>query len=112
MPGSGIGTGTCSVPQSILRKKNPEPPRTPAAHSGPAFGSMGERLGLDKRVRFSCGATIIPPQVFNPAPPNVKPHPDPDLTSGSGRPRRSRRKPERLGIDSVEPLSSPLGGEL
>jgi hypothetical protein len=103
----GISTGTCSVPQSILRKKNPEPPRTAAAHSGPAFGSMGERLGLVKRVRFSCGATIIPPQVFNPSPPNVKPHPDPDFTSGSGR---SRRKPERLGIDSVEPLSSPLGG--
>jgi len=111
-PGSGIGTGTCSVPQSILRKKNPEPPRTAAAHSGPAFGSMGERLGLVKRVRFSCGTTVIPPQVFNPSPPKVKPHPDPDLTSGSGRPRRSRRKPERLGVDSVEPPSSPLRGEL
>ncbi len=63
-PGSGTGTGTCSVPQSILRKQNPEPPRTAAAHSGPAFGSMGERLGNVKRVRFSCGATTIPPQVL------------------------------------------------
>ncbi len=111
-PGPGTGTGTCTVPQSILRNQNPGPPRAAAAHSGPAFGPMGERLGISKRVRFSCGATIIPPQVFNPSPPKVKPHPDPDSLSGSGRPRRIRHKPDRLGVDSVEPLGSPLGGEL
>jgi hypothetical protein len=81
-----------------------------AAHSGPAFDPMGARLGSVKRVRFSCGNTIIP-QVFNPSPPIFKPHPGPDPKSGSGRPRRVRRIPDRLGI-SVDPLSSPLGGEL
>ena len=111
-PSSGTGTGTCTVPQSILRNQNPGPPRAAAAHSGPAFRPMGERLGIAKRVRFSCEVKIITTQVFNPSPPKEIPHPDPDSLSGSGRPRRSRRKPERLGIDSVEPLSSPLGGEL
>jgi transposase InsO family protein len=104
------GTGTSTVPQSILRKKNPGPPRAADAHSGPAFGPMGARLGLEKRVRFSCGNTIIP-QVFNPSPPSFKPLPDPDPISVSGRPRRVRRSPDRLGI-SVDPLGSPLGGEL
>jgi transposase InsO family protein len=107
---AGTGTGTSAVPQSMLRKQNPESPRAAAAHSGPAFDSMGARLGCVKRVRFSCENTIIP-QVFNPSPPSSKPHPDPDLKSGSGRPRRVRRIPDRLGI-SVDPLSSPLGGEL
>jgi hypothetical protein len=67
-------------------------------------------LGIVKSVRFSCEKSIIP-QVFNPTPPNSIPHPDPDPTSVSGRPRRVRRPPDRLGI-SVDPLSSPLGGEL
>ena len=107
---TGTGTGTSTVPQSILRKKNQESPRAAAAHSGPAFDSMGERLGIVKSVRFSCEKSIIP-QVFNPTPPNSIPHPDPDPTSVSGRPRRVRRPPDRLGI-SVDPLSSPLGGEL
>ena len=107
---TGTGTGTSTVPQSILRKKNQESPRAAAAHSGPAFDSMGARLGLDKSVRFSCENTVIP-QVFKPTPPSCIPHPDPDSTSVSGRPRRIRRSPDRLGI-SVDPLSSPLGGEL
>ncbi len=107
---AGTGTGISTVPQSILRKKNQGSPRAAAAHSGPAFDPMGARLGSAKRVRFSCGNTIIP-QVFNPSPPNSKPHPDPDPPSVSGRPRRVRRSPDRLGI-SVDPLGSPLGGEL
>ena len=69
-------------------------------------------MGIAKRVRFSCDVKIITKQVFNPSPPKEIPHPDPDSLFGSGRPRRSRRKPVRLGIDSVEPLGSPLGGEL
>jgi hypothetical protein len=107
---TGTGTGTSTVPQSMLRKQNQGSPRAAAAHSGPAFNPMGARLGPVKRVRFSCGSTIIP-QVFNPSPPIFKPHPDPDPISVSGRPRRVRRSPDRLGI-SVDPLSSPLGGEL
>jgi hypothetical protein len=67
-------------------------------------------LGIVKSVRFSCEKTIIP-QVFKPTPPSFIPHPDPDPISVSGRPRRVRRPPDRLGI-SVDPLSSPLGGEL
>ncbi len=107
---TGTGTGTSTVPQSMLRKQNPGSPWAAAAHSGHAFDPMGARLGPVKRVRFSCGNTIIP-QVFNPSPPTFKPHPDPDLLSVSGRPRRVRRSPDRLGI-SVDPLGSPLGGEL
>jgi cleavage and polyadenylation specificity factor subunit 1 len=107
---TGTGTGISTVPQSILRKKNQGSPRAAAAHSGPAFDPMGARLGSAKSVRFSCGKTIIP-QVFNPAPPTSRPHPDPDPISVSGRPRRVRRSPDRLGI-SVDPLGSPLGGEL
>jgi hypothetical protein len=107
---AGTGTGTSTVPQSILRKKNQGSPRAAAAHSGPAFDPMGARLGSAKRVRFSCRTTIIP-QVFNPSPPYSIPHPDPDPSSVSGRPRRFRRSPDRLGI-SVDPLGSPLGGEL
>jgi hypothetical protein len=107
---AGTGTGTSTVPQSMLRKQNQGSPRAAAAHSGPAFDPMGARLGTAKRVRFSCEKIIIP-QVFNPPPPNVKPQPDPDPTSVSGRPRRVRRSPDRLGI-SADPLSSPLGGEL
>ncbi len=67
-------------------------------------------MGLVKSVRFSCEKTIIP-QVFKPTPPSSIPHPDPDPTSVSARQRRVRRSPDRLGI-SVDPLSSPLGGEL
>jgi hypothetical protein len=107
---TGTGTGTSTVPQSILRKQNQGSPRAAAAHSGPAFDPMGARLGPVKCVRFSCGNTIIP-QVFNPAPPTSKPHPDPDPISVSGRPHRVRRSPDRLGI-SVDPLGLPLGGEL
>jgi hypothetical protein len=94
----------------MLRKQNQGSPRAATAHSGPAFDPMGAQLGLAKRVRFSCGNTIIP-QVFNPSPPSFKPHPDPDPISVSGRPHRVRRSPDRLGI-SVDPLGSPLGGEL
>jgi hypothetical protein len=107
---AGTGTGTSTVPQSMLRKQNQGSPRAAAAHSGPAFDPMGARLGPTKRVRFSCEKIVIP-QVFNPSPPNFKPHPDPDPSSVSGRPRRVRRSPDRLGI-SVDPLGSPLGGEL
>jgi hypothetical protein len=107
---TGTGTSTSTVPQSILRKQNQGSPRAAAAHSGPAFDPMGARLGPAKSVRFSCGNTIIP-QVFNPAPPTSRSHPDPDPISVSGRPRRVRRSPDRLGI-SVDPLGSPLGGEL
>ena len=107
---AGTGTGTSTVPQSTLRKKSQRSPRAAAAHSGPAFDLMGARLGSAKRVRFSCETTIIP-QVFNPSPPHSIPHPDPDPSSVSGRPRRVRRSPDRLGI-SVDPLGSPLGGEL
>ena len=107
---TGTGTGTSTVPQSILRKQNQGSPRAAAAHSGPAFDPMGARLGPAKCVRFSCGNTIIP-QVFNPAPPTSRPHPDPDPISVSGRPRCVRRSPDRLGI-SVDPLGSLLGGEL
>jgi hypothetical protein len=107
---TGTGTGISTVPQSILRKQNQESPRAVAAHSGPAFDSMGARLGPVKCVRFSCEKVIIP-QVFNPAPPTSIPLPDPESLSVSGRPRRIRRSPDRLGI-SVDPLGSPLGGEL
>jgi transposase InsO family protein len=107
---TGTGTGTSTVPQSILRKQNQEPSWAAAAHSGPALGSMGARLGQAKSIRFSCGNTIIQ-QVFNPSPPCYKPHPDPDPISVSGRPRRVRRMPDQLGI-SVDPLGSPRGGEL
>jgi hypothetical protein len=107
---AGTGTGISTIPQSMLRKQNRGSPRAAASHSGPAFDPMGARLGSAKRVRFSCGNTIIP-QVFNPSPPNFKPHPDPDPISVSGRPCRVRRSPNRLGI-SVDPLGSPLGGEL
>jgi hypothetical protein len=107
---TGTGSGTSIVPQLMLRKQNQGSPRAAAGHSGPAFDPMGARWGPVKRVRFSCGNTIIP-QVFNPSPPIFKPHPDPDLISVSGRPRRVRRSPDRLGI-SVDPLGSPLGGEL
>jgi hypothetical protein len=94
----------------LYRTENQGSPRAAAAHSGPAFDPMGARLGPAKSVRFSCGNTIIP-QVFNPAPPTSRPHPDPDPISVSGRPRRVRRSLDRLGI-SVDPLGSPLGGEL
>ena len=104
------GTGTSTVPQSILRKQNQGSPRAAAAHSGPALDPMGARLGQVKRVRFSCVKIVIP-QVFNPSPPKFTPHPDPDPSSVSGRPRRIRRSPDRLGI-SDDPLGSPLGGEL
>jgi hypothetical protein len=102
------GTGTSTVPQSILRKQNQEPLGGVTAHSSPALGSMGARLGPTKRVRFSCGNTIFL-EVFNPSPPSYKPLPDPDPISVSGRPPRVRRIPDRLGI-SVDPLGSPLGG--
>jgi hypothetical protein len=107
---AGTGTGTSTVPQSILRKQNQGSPRAAAAHSGPALDPMGARLGQVKRVRFSCVKIVIP-QVFNPSPPKFTPHPDPDPSSVSGRPRRIRRSPDRLGI-SDDPLGSPLGGEL
>ncbi len=107
---TGTGTGTSTVPQSMLRKKNQGSLRAATAHSSPAFDPMGARVGTVKRVRFSCGNTIIP-QVFNPSPPISKQHPDPDPISVSGRPRRVCRSPDQLGI-SVDPLGSPLGGEL
>jgi hypothetical protein len=110
-PGSVTGTGTDPVPQSILRKQNQDIPRDADAHSDPALYPMGERSGTFKRVRFSCGACPVPPQVFHRTPPVSKPQPDPDHISVSGRPSRHRRSPVRLGI-SVTPPSVPLGGEL
>jgi hypothetical protein len=107
---AGTGIGTSTVPQSMLRKQNQGSPRAATAHSGPAFDPMGARLGPAKRVRFSCEKIIIP-QVFNPSPPNFKPHPDPDPSSVSGPPRLAAWGgavgPPSKG-DLHPPLSTPL----
>jgi hypothetical protein len=102
---------TIAVPRPAPRKKQTSAPRAVAAHSGPALASqMGERSGTVKRVGFSCKIKIIP-QVFHPAPPASNRNPDPSHGSGSSRPTRIRKVPDRLGI-SRDPPVSRLGGEL
>jgi len=98
-------------PRPTPRKKQASAPRAVAAHSGPALASqMGERSGTVKRVGFSCKVKIIP-QVFHSTPPASNRNPDPSSESGSSRPNRIRRKPDRLGV-SRDPPVSRLGGEL
>ena len=85
-------------PQPTLRKKQTGGPRAAVEHSSPALPTkMGERPGIPKRVGFSCMVTIIP-QVFHPTPPEIRRIPDPFLESGSSRPSRIRKVPDRLGI--------------
>jgi transposase InsO family protein len=84
--------------QPTLRKKQTGGPRAVAAHSSPALPTqMGERTGIIKSVSFSCKIQIIP-QVFQDTPPAKLRNPDPYLGSGSSRPSRIRKQPERYGI--------------
>jgi hypothetical protein len=97
--------------QPTLRKKQTGAPRVVVTHSNPALQSqMGERPGIAKRVRFSCKVKIIPTG-FSLTPPGSIRKPDPSQGSGSSRPNRIRKIPDRLGI-SRDPSVSRLGGEL
>jgi transposase InsO family protein len=97
--------------QPALRKKQTGAPRVVVTHSNPALQSqMGERPGITKRVRFSCKVKIIPTG-FSLTPPGSIRKPDPSQGSGSSRPNRIRKLPDRLGI-SRDPSVSRLGGEL
>jgi hypothetical protein len=58
---------------------------------------MGEWTGIVKRVSFSCRVKIIP-QVFQATPPAKLHILDPYLGSGSSKPSRIRKPPDRYGI--------------